>query len=105
MGSYILFRLDNHFEARRKEMTDITLPPSEYFKRQCVICSLSRKRRSCARRWTGSAAGTWLARAIIRTGIQRRVGSRALPQELSRHSGQNIVNFFSRAAIEALALA
>ena len=36
---YLLFRLDNHFEARRNEMTDISLPPSEYFKRQCVICS------------------------------------------------------------------
>ncbi len=36
---YILFRLDNHYQARQSEMTDITLPPSDYFKRQCVICS------------------------------------------------------------------
>lgn len=36
---YYLFRLDNHYDARSKEMVDIDMPPSEYFKRQCVICS------------------------------------------------------------------
>ena len=36
---YMLFRLDNHYEARPKEMIGLTMPPSEYFKRQCVICS------------------------------------------------------------------
>jgi uncharacterized protein len=35
---YYLFRLDEHFETRRAEIP-LALPPSEYFKRQCVVCS------------------------------------------------------------------
>jgi predicted TIM-barrel fold metal-dependent hydrolase len=35
---YYLFRLDEHFETRRSEIP-LALPPSEYFRRQCVVCS------------------------------------------------------------------
>lgn len=36
---YFLYRLDSHFEGRGNEMVDIDMLPSEYFYRQCAICS------------------------------------------------------------------
>jgi len=36
---YFLFRLDNHYQGRPHEIPELDMPPSEYFKRQCVICS------------------------------------------------------------------
>lgn len=35
---YYLFRMDEHYEHRRDEI-QLSLPPSEYFRRQCVVCS------------------------------------------------------------------
>ncbi len=51
---YYLFRLDEHFETRRAEIP-LTLPPSEYFKRQCVVCSFEPEEALFAEatRWFG----------------------------------------------------
>jgi predicted TIM-barrel fold metal-dependent hydrolase len=35
---YYLFRMDEHYETRRAEIP-LKLAPSEYFRRQCVVCS------------------------------------------------------------------
>jgi predicted TIM-barrel fold metal-dependent hydrolase len=103
---YILFRLDNHFEARRKEMTDITLPPSEYFKRQCVICSFEPEeallRETMAWFDGRNMACTsdyphWDSSGV--SGVVRYLKNYPDISEETR------VNFFSRAAIDALGLA
>ena len=51
---YYLFRLDEHFETRRSEIP-LKRPPSEYFRRQCVVCSFEPEEALFAEatRWFG----------------------------------------------------
>jgi hypothetical protein len=35
----MLSRLDSHYTGRPKEMIGLTMPPSEYFRRRCLVCS------------------------------------------------------------------
>jgi uncharacterized protein len=102
---YMLFRLDNHYEARRSEMVDITIPPSEYFKRQCVICSFEPEEallRETMDWFEGrnmactSDYPHWDSSGV--SGVVRYLKNYPDISEETR------VNFFSRAAIDALGL-
>lgn len=102
---YLLFRLDNHYTARPKEMIGLTMPPSEYFKRQCVICSFEPeeallletmkwfdgKNMACT-----SDYPHWDSSGV--SGVVRYLKNYPDLDEQTR------INFFSRAAIDALNL-
>ncbi|HVT07260.1 MAG TPA: amidohydrolase family protein [Polyangia bacterium] len=51
---YYLFRLDEHYETRRSEIP-LARAPSEYFRRQCVVCSFEPEEALFAEatRWFG----------------------------------------------------
>lgn len=102
---YMLFRLDNHFQSRPSEMHDLAMPPSAYFRRQCVICSfepeeallsetmawLDGKHMACT-----SDYPHWDSSGV--SGVVRYLENYPTISEETR------LNFFSRAAIDALGL-
>jgi len=103
---YLLFRLDNHFTARPNEMApDVMIPPSEYFKRQCVICSFEPEEALLRETmdWFGgknmactSDYPHWDSSGV--SGVVRYMNNYPDIAEQTR------LNFFSRAAIDALGL-
>lgn len=102
---YMLFRLDNHFEARPKEMIGLTMPPSEYFKRQCVICSFEPEEALLPETmgWFGgrnmactSDYPHWDSSGV--SGVVRYL------KHFTETNEEWRVNFFSRTAIDALGL-
>lgn len=103
---YLLFRLDNHFTARPTEMApDVMIPPSEYFKRQCVICSFEPEEallRETMDWFEGrnmactSDYPHWDSSGV--SGVVRYMNNYPDIAEQTR------LNFFSRAAIDALGL-
>ncbi len=103
---YILFRLDNHYQARPNEMPpDVMMAPSEYFKRQCVICSFEPEEAllSETMQWFGgrnlgctSDYPHWDSSGV--SGVVRYLKNYPNLDEESK------LNFFSRAAIDALQL-
>jgi uncharacterized protein len=102
---YMLFRLDNHFVARRNEMDELTMEPSQYFKRQCVICSFEPEEALLTEtmHWLeGRNLGCtsdyphWDSSGV--SGVVRYLKNYPDLDEKTR------VNFFSRAAIDALQL-
>lgn len=102
---YMLFRLDNHYQARPREMEDLAMAPSDYFRRQCVICSfepeeallretmawLNGRHMACT-----SDYPHWDSSGV--SGVVRYLENYPDISEETR------VNFFSRAAIHALGL-
>jgi predicted TIM-barrel fold metal-dependent hydrolase len=102
---YMLFRLDNHFEARPGEMGDLRIAPSAYFRRQCVICSfepeeallretmawLDGRHMACT-----SDYPHWDSSGV--SGVVRYL------ENYPNISEETRLNFFSRAAIDALGL-
>jgi predicted TIM-barrel fold metal-dependent hydrolase len=102
---YMLFRLDSHFESRRQEMAGLTMPLSEYFKRQCVICSFEPEEallRETMQWFGGRNMGCtsdyphWDSSGV--SGVVRYLKNYPELDEATR------VSFFSRAAIDALGL-
>lgn len=102
---YMLFRLDNHFTARPKEMGDVKMLPSEYFKRQCVICSFEPEEALLGEtmKWfegknmaCTSDYPHWDSSGV--SGVVRYLKNYPDLDEQTR------INFFSRAAIDALGL-
>ena len=92
-------------QARRKEMDPLTMPPSEYFKRQCVICSFEPEEALLREtmEWFGgknmactSDYPHWDSSGV--SGVVRYLKNYPDIDEETR------VNFFSRAAIDALGL-
>jgi predicted TIM-barrel fold metal-dependent hydrolase len=102
---YMLFRLDNHYQSRPSEMHDLAMPPSAYFRRQCVICSfepeeallsetmawLDGKNMACT-----SDYPHWDSSGV--SGVVRYL------ENYPNISEETRLNFFSRAAIDALGL-
>ncbi len=102
---YLLFRLDNHYTARPKEMVGLKMPPSEYFKRQCVICSFEPEEALLAEtmKWfegknmaCTSDYPHWDSSGV--SGVVRYLETFGDMDHDAR------VNFFSRAAMDALQL-
>lgn len=103
---YILFRLDNHYDARPSEMTGLSMRPSEYFRRQCVICSFEPEEallRETMDWFKGQNMACtsdyphWDSSGV--SGVVRYLKNYPNISEETR------INFFSRAAIDALGLA
>lgn len=103
---YMLFRLDSHVSARPKhELAPLTMLPSEYFKRQCVIASfepeealltetvawLDGKNMACT-----SDYPHWDSSGV--SGVVRYM------ERFKDISQEAKIQFFSRAAIDALGL-
>jgi hypothetical protein len=101
----LLFRLDNHYEARRTEMVGLTMPPSEYFKRQCVIGSFEPEEALL-----GETMAWFKGRNMACTSDYPHwdsSGVSGVVRYLKNYpdiSEETRVNFFSRAAIDALGL-
>jgi uncharacterized protein len=102
---YMLFRLDSHYEARRHEMVGLSRPPSDTFRAQCVICSFEPEEALLRETmdWFGgrhmactSDYPHWDSSGV--SGVVRYLKNYPKLDEATR------VNFFSRAAIDALGL-
>jgi predicted TIM-barrel fold metal-dependent hydrolase len=102
---YMLFRLDNHYTARPKEMVGLSMAPSEYFKRQCVICSFEPEEallRETMDWFKGNNMACtsdyphWDSSGV--SGVVRYLKNYPDLDEATR------INFFSLAAIDALGL-
>jgi predicted TIM-barrel fold metal-dependent hydrolase len=101
---YYLFRLDEHLETRPKEVK-LELKPSEYFKRQCVVCSFEPEEALLGEtmKWfegknmaCTSDYPHWDSSGV--SGVVRYLKNFADVDEQTR------INFFSRSAIDALNL-
>ena len=103
---YMLFRLDSHYEGRpKRELVPLTMPPSEYFIRQCVICSFEPEEALLGEtmEWFGgknmactSDYPHWDSSGV--SGVVRYL------KRFTQISEETRLNFFSHAAIDALGL-